>query len=117
MSAGSLIGKWGEDRAVRYLKKRGYRIMCRNYRRRNGEVDVVARDGACWVFVEVKTRSSLSYGTPAEAVTSKKILAMQRTALAYLQKAGEADAPMRFDVIEVFRADGKWKITHIPSAF
>ena len=66
------IGKKGETVAVRYLKKQGYRIIEQNYRSKAGEIDIIAREKQSLVFVEVKTRSSRSFGSPKWAITAKK---------------------------------------------
>ena len=117
MSISFLLGKTGESKAARFLEKKGYKICCRNYRQRNGEIDIIAKDGDCWVFVEVKTRSGLGFGTPAESVTYHKIRALRRTAQAYLHAIGQDDAYMRFDVIEVLKNGDGAEIHHIESAF
>ena len=66
------LGKTGEDLACAELEKRGYAILARRYRRRGGEIDIVARDGATLVFVEVKARDGRAFGEAAEAVTAFK---------------------------------------------
>ena len=106
------LGKSGEDYACRYLQRRGYKIMARNFRcRRYGEIDIVAQKNGVLYFVEVKTRSSFRYGLPCEAVTAAKQAKIYRCAEYYLQLNGFAgyDAckggvpPLSFDVIEIFR--------------
>jgi len=91
-------GKAGETAAVNYLIKKGYKIVGRNVRYRVGELDIVAYDGSCLVFVEVKTRKSHSYGRPSEFVDSRKRQKLESAALLYTE--GE-DVELRFDVIEV----------------
>ena len=66
------MGAWGEDLALRYLIKHGYRLVERNYRTRRGEIDLIVRKEEALVFVEVKLRSSTSFGDPLEAVTPRK---------------------------------------------
>ncbi len=66
------VGKAGEDNAVKYLQKQGYRILERNFRCRFGEIDLIARDKGVLVFIEVKTRRSRAFGPPAMAVTPEK---------------------------------------------
>ncbi|MGZ6792765.1 MAG: YraN family protein, partial [Mycobacteriales bacterium] len=63
------LGRWGEEHAVRHLEAAGYEVLSRNWRCREGELDIVARSGGALVFVEVKARTGTAYGEPAEAVT------------------------------------------------
>ena len=101
------LGKKGEDFAVKLLKKNGYKIKERNYRSPAGEIDIIAIEGKTLAFVEVKTRSSNSFGTPEEAVNIRKQQQIIRAAMYYLQQsAKEEDSPARFDVVSV-RAEGK----------
>jgi len=92
----------GEDAAAAALRERGYRIVARNVRLRRGELDIVADDRGTLVFVEVKTRRSRAYGTPAEAVTPAKQRALATLALAYLARRGLHGRVCRFDVVEVW---------------
>ena len=95
------LGAKGEEIAVRYLKRRGYRILERNYRSRLGEIDIIAEHGAHLVFVEVKTRSDTLFGSPFESVTVHKQRQLSKVALEYLSKQGCHDRPARFDVVGV----------------
>jgi putative endonuclease len=95
----------GEDAAVEALRLRGYRVLARNVRLRRGELDVVAEEGGDLVFVEVKSRRSVAYGTPAEAVGFQKQRTLVQLAAAYLTRRGLVDRACRFDVVEV-RLDG-----------
>lgn len=108
-----LLGKKGEALACKYLKKQRYKILHTNYKTSAGEADIVCRDGDEIVFVEVKTRTSDAFGTPAEAVTAKKRERYIRIAQCYWKKT-EKEPNARFDVIEVW-ADGK--IEHLKNAF
>lgn len=96
-----LLGDKGERLAVRYLKRQGYRIVARQSRSRIGELDIVALDGDCIVFVEVKTRSSDKAGHPAEAVTTAKQQQLTRAALAWLKRRGLLERRARFDVVAI----------------
>ena len=109
------IGSRAEDRAVRYLKLRLYKILERNYARHTGEIDIIAQRGSTYIFVEVKYRSDRSKGYPAEAVTDAKRKKIRRTAEYYLvSKHHKVDSTdIRFDVIEIL---GR-KIKHIKAAF
>jgi len=96
-----ILGLTGEDLACRELERRGYEILARRYRRRHGEVDIVARDGATTVFVEVKTRDGRRFGTGGEAVSALKRRTLTRVALDYLARHGLAERPCRFDVVAI----------------
>lgn len=104
-----------EQKAAAYLKKQGYVILETNYRCRQGEIDLIAREGETLVFVEVKYRSRTGSGDPSEAVDGKKQSRISRCALYYLMKRGVVDVPCRFDVICVTGKDGK--LTWYPNAF
>ncbi len=95
------IAKTGESFAATHLKTRGYKILAQNYRAVRGEIDIVAQDGDCIVFVEVKTRRSLKFGAPQAAVTTQKQRQISKVAMGYLQAHNRFDAPCRFDVIAI----------------
>ena len=95
------IAKTGESLALKHLKARGCEILAQNYRARRGEIDLIVQDGEFTVFVEVKTRRSLRFGLPQEAVTLQKQRQISKVALAYLQARNLLDAPCRFDVIAI----------------
>lgn len=116
----SQLGQAGEEIAEAYLQERGYEIVARNFRTRHGEIDRIARLDRTLVFVEVKTRRSLTHGTPAEAITWQKQQKLRQTALAYLQQAGSAGEMLRFDVILItMQQQDKeaYNIEHLTSAF
>jgi putative endonuclease len=94
-------GGSGESRACRYLEHRGFTILDRNYRCRSGEVDIVARQGAETVFVEVKERRGASHGEAYEAVTFGKRQRIIRAARLYAAAHGLTETPMRFDVVSI----------------
>ena len=108
-----LLGKVGEKTAAEYLKKKGYKILERNYKNPFGEVDIVAKDNEYTVFIEVKTRTDDAFGAPAESVDYRKRLKYARIAEAYLKINGKVDCACRFDVLEVENG----KINHIKDAF
>ena len=95
------LGLAGEEAACAELVRRGYAILARRYRTRTGEVDLVARDGATVVFVEVKTRAGDAYGGGAAAVTWQKRQRLARVAVEFLARSGQLNAPCRFDVVVV----------------
>lgn len=112
------LGRRGEEAAARWLEARGMRILARCFRVRGGEIDLVARDGSTLVFVEVKSRSGLSFGRPSEAVDRRKRVRLVRAAALYLLAHGGDERPCRFDVIEVV-ADptGRLSVRHLRDAF
>jgi len=91
-------GKRGEEKAAEFLRSQGYKILEENYRWRGGEIDIIARDGDYLVFVEVKARASLAFGTPEEAVTKAKRRKLVRTAQKYLLEH-PTQLGVRFDVV------------------
>jgi putative endonuclease len=107
------LGKQGEELACRELRRRGYSILARRFRTRFGEIDIIARDGASLVFVEVKTRRSTAYGTPAEAVTIRKQTKIGLMASEFLLRRGAPLVPCRFDVVAVAVADGKAPVVDV----
>ncbi len=111
------LGQWGEDLAVRYLRRRGMKILERNFRTPVGEIDIIARQGKNLVFVEVKTRRSRAFGTPQEAVGPTKQRQILRTAQWYLGEGRGRGLQPRFDVLAVCLAAQEPEIVHIPDAF
>ena len=113
------IAKIGESLAVKHLKARGCEILERNYRAKRGEIDIIVQDGEFTVFVEVKTRQTLRFGLPQEAVTIQKQRQISKVALAYLQAQNLLDAPCRFDVIAIHLSPQLelLKLEQIESAF
>ncbi len=110
------IGAQGESMACDYLVGRGYRVITRNYRTRQGEIDIIAARQGWLVFVEVKTRRSLRCGVGAEAVTWRKQRHLLAAALAYL--AAHPCEKCRFDVVEItLPAGAAPSIRHIENAF
>ena len=114
-----LLGNKGERLAARYLRRQGLKILVRQHRSRWGEIDLIALDGDCIVFVEVKTRRSDSAGHPVEAVTYGKQKQLSRLALAYLKRHGLLERPARFDVVTVLWPEGSKRpdIKHYRNAF
>jgi len=107
------IGNQGEDAACAYLKKQSWKVLDRNVIRRGGEIDIIAEKKGVYAFIEVKTRSSDRYGTPAEAVDARKQRRIAMVAMQYAAEKGLLDARLRFDVIEV-TPEG---VRHIEGAF
>ena len=112
------LGKTGEDIACRELRRRGYEILTRRFRTRLGELDIVARDGATIVFVEVKTRTNAKFGTPSEAVTALKQRKVCLMASDYLHRQGLYNRPCRFDVVAIsIDEDGRRLVEVLRGAF
>jgi putative endonuclease len=112
----------GEKTAVRYLEDGGYRVMARNFVCPLGEIDVIVQKGGTIAFVEVKTRRSLTYGRPAEAVTGEKQAHIRRVAALYLQQeishlAASGRVNFRFDIMEILCRNGQETVTYIENAF
>lgn len=110
------LGKKGEEAAVAFLKKNGYRIIAKNYKTVFGEIDVIAKYKDIVVFVEVKTRADRSFGHPFEAVHPGKREKIRKVALCFLKKL-KKEVPARFDVLSINIEGGKRKIEHIVDAF
>lgn len=107
------LGAVGEQLAARWYEGHGYRVVAQNWRCRHGELDLVVRRGGLVVFVEVKSRSSLAYGHPAEAVTRVKQLRLRRLALQWLAATGTRADELRFDVVAVLGG----RLDVVPGAF
>lgn len=111
-------GALGEQAAASFLENLGYRIIERNWRCRSGEMDLIASREDTLVFIEVRSRSSSNYGTPAESITARKITQVRQTAAVYLHMNGIRDIPIRFDMISVRLIDETAVVTeHIIEAF
>ncbi len=107
------LGKQGEALAVQFLKQKKYEIVSTNFATHVGEIDIVAKHKNVLVFVEVKTRTSTHFGLPREAVTPYKQNKIRLTAQQFLQKMGNLNQAVRFDVIDILNN----QITHIENAF
>ena len=109
-------GRMAEEESARFLERKGYRIVERNYRCRGGEIDIVAERGGIIAFVEVKERSGSRFSLPREAVTPAKQRRIRTAALWYLA-AHETALQPRFDVAEVTPSPGGPQINIIENAF
>ena len=118
--ASRLLGRWGEERAAAYLRDKGYLLKAANWRCRFGELDLVAEDGTCLCFVEVKLRKSAAYGSAAEFVDRRKQSRLRATAELWLMRH-PTDLQPRFDVVEIYAPQGtdtkKPEIFHLKNAF
>jgi putative endonuclease len=111
------LGITGEDLACEALEARGYSIVARRHRVPAGEIDIVARDGATIVFVEVKARNSHEFGSAAEAVTPVKQRKLVRLAMEYVAEHQMHDCPCRFDVVAIHLDTGTPEIEILQNAF
>ncbi|WDV47681.1 YraN family protein [Clostridiaceae bacterium M8S5] len=109
-------GQKGEDIAIKYLKKLKYKILERNYAKKTGEIDIIAKDKEIVVFIEVKARKSDNYGNPSDAVNTAKQKNIIKTALLYQSINKLNNTQFRFDIVEVFMHK-KDKINHLINAF
>jgi putative endonuclease len=112
MAARNELGRHGERLAVDFLRSAGMRILDRNWRCADGEIDILARDGDVLVVVEVKTRSGRSHGTAFEAVTLDKIVRLRALAGRWLSARGEWFDAVRVDVVALERFAGDFAIRH-----
>lgn len=112
--AGKALGRLGEDRAAEYLEAQGATILDRNWRCDIGELDIVACQGDQLLVVEVKTRGSVSYGTPLEAISPRKIRRLRQLAVRWLEARGLHAPRIRFDVIGIMReSEDTWRLQHV----
>jgi putative endonuclease len=112
------VGRFGEQVAAEHLERAGLTIIDRNWRCPEGEIDIVAADGDTLVVCEVKTRSGLGYGDPAEAVVAAKAARLRRLALRWLAAHSLSWRELRFDVVTVLRGQGDEPLVrHLRGAF
>lgn len=116
-NARTRLGEFGEDLAVRELEAQGYEILARRYRRRGGEIDIVATDGPTVVFVEVKARDGRQFGPASEAVTALKRHRLVATARDFLARHRLHDVPCRFDVVAIDLEQGEPRLELFRNAF
>ena len=110
-------GKFGEEAASLYLQNKGYKIVARNYRSPQGEIDIICTFDNDLIFVEVKTRTSTRFGFPEEAVTRKKINTIRKASQYYISEHTTYYNEIRFDVISVLIESDCPVINHIEAAF
>ena len=103
----------GEDLAGIYLRNNGYRMIERNFKAKQGEIDILARDTNEIVFIEVKTRTNIHYGRPAEAVDLKKQKHIIKAVEYYLYVRKLEEEFVRIDIIEIYLYHHKYKVNHI----
>ncbi len=112
------LGRLGEERAAAFLAAAGYRVIARNWRCDQGEIDlIVERDGEV-AFVEVKTRSGTRFGHPFEAITAAKLARLRRLAAAWCDQAKTRPARIRIDAVAVIQRPGADPVVeHLPGVF
>ena len=108
-----VLGRQGEAVAERYLMKKGYKLVERNYRCAAGEVDLIVLDRRVIVFVEVKTRTSVAFGTPAESIHKRKLSRFIAASNIFLAKNKLHGSSVRYDGIELMLEKGKFRLNHI----
>lgn len=109
-------GLKGELIAKSYLESKGYKILAMNYKKKYGEVDIIALDKETLVFIEVKTRTSTSYGYAYEAVNKRKQDRIIKASYLFIKENNYCNHQLRFDIIEVYMTE-KIKVNHIENAF
>jgi len=109
----SSVGAQGENIAKKFLESEGYAIVSQNFRTKFGEIDLIALKGGYLIFIEVKSRSGELFGSPAEAVTKKKLDKIIKSSNVFISQNEELPQNIRYDAVEVFYDKGEAKINHI----
>jgi putative endonuclease len=118
MAASHDLGRSGENAAARFLEAAGWRVLARNFRSGRNEIDLIVRRGSTVAFVEVKTRSTGTFGHPLEAVTAQKRREIERVARSWIARAGPPGVEFRFDAVAVcWDGRGTPAIEHVPDAW
>jgi putative endonuclease len=119
MNERQILGRTGEELALKYLLQLDYTLVCRNYRLRSGEIDLIMQDSATLVFIEVRSKTSTDFGTPLETIDFAKRRQIEKTARQFLARRRISDEiRCRFDVVGiVFRPGQTPQIEHIIDAF
>lgn len=111
------LGQRAEGLALEYLESKGYQLIQQNFRCQLGEIDIIAKDGDCVCFIEIRSRSLKLYGVPEESITPLKQRRLTRVALAYLKSNRLTDVNIRFDVVSIL-FDGRYPdISLVKGAF
>jgi putative endonuclease len=111
------LGRSGEELAAAFLRRKGYRILAKNFRSKLGEIDIIARQKDTVCFIEVKTRRTDRFGLPQESVLASKQRQISKAALDYLKVNKMLDIKARFDVVSVLFSDNEAKLDLIQDAF
>ena len=113
MATTAETGKYGEKVAAAFLRRRGYKVLYQNFDTEHGELDIVCRMGELLVFVEVRTRGSDDFGTPAESIGEDKRNALRYAADRYLELLDHPEVSTRFDAVEVLLSEGQIPICRL----
>jgi putative endonuclease len=116
MAEHNKFGANAEEMACAYLKKKGYKILERNYFYDRAEVDIIAMKDEVLVGVEVKARSTDYFGDPQEFITRKKIKLLVKAMDEYVQRL-EIDKEVRFDIVAIVKSQSGYEIEHLEDAF
>ncbi|MCP3898927.1 MAG: YraN family protein [Desulfobacteraceae bacterium] len=116
-SNAQITGRLGEAVAESYIKDNGFLVLDKNYRVKNAEIDIIAKDNDTIAFIEVKTRKNIRKGSPAESVNYPKQKKIISAALYFIRENNIQNTRLRFDVIEVFDNNGSYEINLIKNAF
>lgn len=108
-----IIGKVGENLSVKYLEQIGYKIIERNFECRQGEIDIIALDKNEIIFIEVKTRTNIKFGSPIEAINEIKQKHLLKAVKYYLYSRNLENEFVRIDVIEIYLYNHKYRVNHI----
>ena len=111
------IGRWGEQKAKKFLKEKGYKILSKNFRVKQGEIDLIVKKENLLVFVEVKTRKNNFFGPPQAAVNFEKQRKIRTIAKIFLLKNNFKSYKKRFDVISIIYDSEKLEIEHYKNTF
>jgi putative endonuclease len=110
LSTAAEIGNYGERVAAAFVRRHGYRVLTRNYKTDQGEIDIICRDGNVLAFVEVRARSGELFGRPSESIDERKAEALRAAAQSYLLLLDRDDITHRFDAVEV-----RLKVGEVPA--
>ena len=116
MAEHNQLGLEGEQMAIRFLEKKGYTILEKNYRYLKAEVDIIAQKEQILVAVEVKTRSTAFFGNPQDFITPKKIELLVKAIHHYVVYK-QLDVEVRFDIIAIIKNKAGTRLEHLPDAF
>ena len=110
------LGEKGEELAVEFLQKKGYKILDRNWRFKKAEVDIIAQKNEVLIIVEVKTRTSNYFGNPQDFINQKKVQLLVEAANEYVISK-DLDVEVRFDIVAILKNKQEFDIEHLEDAF
>jgi putative endonuclease len=109
------LGKLGEDLAKNYLQTQGFEIKKSNFHVRGGEIDIIAKKGSTWHFIEVKTRTSKAFGELIEQISERQLVKITQAAELYLQQNQLVDPEWQIDVVTVYYQKPKSDVKYFPN--